>query len=121
MNKLSSYEHEAIENLAQSDCQKDVILAQLAKATCISRDYTGVGLYTEISVDSSAPKLDEARWKIEDIPTGHAEHPEVPAGVGLILWFKNGYIGCLESFTYEGSWPQDETLFKLITNRKLKR
>ena len=87
----------------------------LATAKCISRDYTGVGLYTELLVDPSSPKLNEARWKIEDMPTGDAEHPDLPAGAGLILWVKDGYISCLESYTYEGSWPENESLFRLAT------
>jgi hypothetical protein len=61
MEELSGYEHEAIAKIALSDAQRDIVLAQLAKATCISRDYTGVGLYTKLYIDPSAPKLDEAR------------------------------------------------------------
>src|SRR5690606_10013283 len=105
----------AIEAIAASDPQKDVILAQLATAKCASRDYTGVGLYTELAVSPAAPLMDEARWMIEDMPKGHAEHPQVTDGVGLILWVKDGYISCLESYTYEGRWPEDESSFRLAT------
>jgi len=115
MEELSGYEREAIATIALSDSQRDIVLAQLVSAVCASRDYTGVGLYTELHVDPSAPKLGEARWKIEDMPKGHAEHPDLPAGAGLILWVKDGYISCLESYTYEGGWPQDESLFRLAT------
>ncbi|MEG3193964.1 hypothetical protein SNE32_17215, partial [Lysobacter sp. D1-1-M9] len=101
--------------IALADRQQETVLAQLAKTMCASRDYTGVGLYTELQVDPSVPKLDEARWKIEDMPKGHAEHPDLPAGAGLILWVKGGYISCLESYTYDGSWPKDESLFRLTT------
>jgi len=115
MEELSAYERRAIEVIATADPQGDVILAQLAAAKCASRDYTGVGLYTDLAVKPGAPLLDEARWKIEDMPKGHAEHPELPNGAGLILWVKDGYISCLESYTYDGSWPQDESLFRLAT------
>jgi hypothetical protein len=115
MEDLSTFEREAIATIARADPQREIVLAQLAKTQCASRDYTGVGLYTELRVDPSAPKLDETRWKIEDMPKGHAEHPELPAGAGLILWVKDGYISCLESYTYDGSWPQDESLFRLAT------
>ena len=115
MEELSAYERRAIEAIASSDLQGDVILAQLAATKCASRDYTGVGLYTELVVEPGAPLLDEARWKIEDMPKGHAEHPELPDGAGLILWAKDVYISCLESYTYDGSWPQDESLFRLVT------
>lgn len=115
MEELSTYEHEAIASLAASDSQRGVMLAQLATAKCISRDYTGVGLYTELQVDPRSPKLDEGRWKIEDMPKGDAEHPDLPAGAGLILWIKDGYISCLESCTCEGTWPADESLLRLVT------
>jgi len=115
MEQLSEFECKAIASIALTDSQREIVLAQLALARCASRDYTGVGLYTELQVDPTAPKLDEARWRIEDMPKGNAEHPDVPAGVGLILWIKDGYISCLESYTYEGSWPKDESLFRLAT------
>ena len=115
MAQLSEFERKAIAALAVNDPQRDVILAQLSCATCASRDYTGVGLYTEIKVTADAPKLDETRSRAEDAPSVYAEHPDVPAGVGLIPWLESGYISCLESYTYEGSWPQDESLFRLAT------
>ena len=74
-----------------------------------------MGLYTNIVVDSDAPFLDKMRWRIEDMPKLSIEHPDVPAGVGIILWLKDGYISCLESYTYDGNWPKDESLFRLLT------
>lgn len=115
MEQLSEFEREAIAAIARRDRQCDVVLAQLAAATCIERDHTGVGLYTKLVVDPSAPKLDESRWKIEDMGHGFAEHPSLPAGAGLILWLRAGYIVCLEAYTYEGDWPDDEALFRLAT------
>jgi len=120
MEDLSEFERRAIATLASADAQGDVILAQLTTARCTSRDYTGVGLYTELQVDPGAPTLDESRWQIEDMPHGTAEHPEVPAGAGLILWVKDGRISCLEAYTYEGSWPKDEPLFRLAPNNSFK-
>ena len=115
MEALSKFERDAIAAVAASDAQRDILLAQLAQATCASRDYTGVGLYTELSVSPDAPKLNEARWKIEDMPAGHAEHPDIPEGIGLILWVKDGHISCLESYTYDGRWPDDESLIRPAT------
>jgi hypothetical protein len=115
MENLSEFEHAAITTVTLSDPQREIVLAQLALTTCVSLDYSGVGLYTELQVDPAAPMLDEARWKIEDMPKGHAEHPDLPVGAGLILWIKDGCISCLESYTYEGSWPRDESLFRLAT------
>ena len=112
MTPLSNFEKAFITAIAESDPQRALILAQLQVATVASRDYTGVGLYTELWVPASAPKLDQARWKIEDMPKCSGEHPDLPAGAGFILWVKDGFISCLESYTYDGSWPANEDLFK---------
>jgi hypothetical protein len=110
--QLSNFERKFIATMAKPDRQREIILAQLQVATVASRDYTGVGLYTELSVPESAPLLDEARWKIEEMPQCSGEHPDLPAGAGFILWLKAGYISCLESYTYDGSWPTNEDLFR---------
>ena len=115
MDQLSLYEVEAIKVVSSSGNQSEILLAQLVKAQCASRDYTGVGLYTNIIVDSTAPTLNLDYWKIEDFPNGYAEHPELPAGIGIILWLKDGYMTCLESYTYEGEWPKNEALFRVST------
>ncbi|MEA9554857.1 hypothetical protein VC273_02610 [Xanthomonas nasturtii] len=115
MEELSTFERQAIATIAIFDPQREIVLAQLAKTTCVSRDYTGVGLYTELQVDPTAPKFDDARWKIKDMPKGHTEHPELSSGAGLILWIKAGVISCLEAYIYEGRWPQDKSLFQLTT------
>lgn len=112
MDQLSPYELEAIRVVSSGTNQSEILLAQLAQAKCALRDYTGVGLYTKIIVDSAAPKLNLDYWKIEDFPKGYAEHPELSAGIGIILWLKDGYMTCLESYTYEGEWPKDEALFR---------
>lgn len=113
MAQLSLYEQEAIKTIAFNCPQAAILLAQLALADCVSRDYTGVGIYTHIVLDPAAPRLDRERWKIEDMLKAYAQHPELAAGAGLILWLEDGYISCLESYTYDGDWPSDVSLFKI--------
>jgi hypothetical protein len=115
MEALRKFEEEAIRAICASDAERDVFLSQLASAACQSRDYTGSGVYTKLAVDPSGPRLNEARWKIEDMPSGHAQHPDVPAGIGFILWVEAGYISCLESYTFDGWWPADESLISTAT------
>ncbi len=116
IEKLSTFELQAIRAIAGTDPERDCLLAQLGKAELISRDYTGVGLYVHISVPATSPKMDLGRWKIEDVPQGYAQHPMLPAGAGLIVWLENGLISCLECYTYEGNWPDDESLFRVTTD-----
>lgn len=110
---LSSFEYHAIRTIAVNDPERDCLLAQLACAEVISRDYTGVGVYVNISIPETAPKLALTRWKIEDMPMGHAKHPLLPDGAGWIVWLKNGLISCLECYTFDGAWPDDDALFRI--------
>ena len=93
-----------------------MLVAQLAVAECVSREYTGVGVYVRLRVDPSAPKLNSVGWTVEHMPMGNAEHPALAAGVGLILWIQDGYISCLECYTYDGNWPDDESLLQFATS-----
>ena len=113
MAQLSTYEYEAIKTMAVNSSQPDILLAQLALADCVSRDYTGVGLSTNIVLDPAAPRLNGELWKIEDMPKAYVQHPELDAGAGVILWLKDGYMSCLESYTHGGDWPSDVSLFKI--------
>ena len=113
--ELSPYELEAIRTISLDTSYHEILLAQLAKARCGAREYTGVGLYTKILVDAAAPKLNIDLWKIEDLPKGYAEHPDLAAGVSIILWLKDGYMTCLESYSHEGDWPKNESLFRIAT------
>jgi hypothetical protein len=110
---LSDYEKRSILAIAGADRESEIMLAQFAAASVTLRDYTGVGLYTHLSIPQTCPSLDVTRWKIEDMPKGHAFHPDLEAGAGLILWLKDGYITCLESYAFGGDWPSYECLFKL--------
>ena len=118
--KLSPYELQAIRTISLDTPYQDILLAQLVKARCDAREYTGVGLYTKILVDATAPKLNIDFWKIEDLPKGYAEHPDLAAGVSIILWLKDGYMTCLESYTHEGDWPKNESLFRISTQPAVK-
>ncbi len=50
MEHLSQYQFEAITQLALSDKQKEILLTQLDKALCVSRELIGVGLYTKFEL-----------------------------------------------------------------------
>ncbi len=113
--KLSNFELKLIEALIQGDTEENVIRSQLNGATLKKRDYTGVGLYTEIRVPKNCSRLSKSNRYIEETPKAHLEHPELSDGAGAMLWFNDGYVSTLECYTYEGEWPKDEFLFNIIT------
>ncbi|EDN66680.1 hypothetical protein BGP_0445 [Beggiatoa sp. PS] len=114
--KLSQFELNVIEALIQDDLEEKIIRSQLEDAKVTKRDYTGVGLYTEILVQKKCSRLSKSNRYIEEIPKAHLEHPELSYGAGAILWFNEGYVSTLECYTYEGNWPKDESLFNIYIN-----
>ena len=111
--ELSEFEKMVLTALINDDPEKETIRAQLTKADVVERDYTGVGLYTKIQVSENAPLLCKSNRYIEEAPKTHLEHPQLEAGAGVILWFEEGKVSTLECYTYDGEWPQDESLFNI--------
>ena len=112
--KLSEFEKNLIAALIQGDQKEKVIHSQLDGAIVKKRDYTGVGFYTEIQVPKKRERLSKSNRYIEETPKVHLEHPKLSDGAGALLWFKDGYVDTLECYTYEGDWPEDESLFTII-------
>lgn len=111
--KLSEFEQSVLDILIEGDPEEGIIKQQLVDASVIDRDYTGVGLYTNIMVSVDTPLLSKTNRPIEEIPKIHLEHPELEAGAGVLLWFKEGRVSTLECYTYEGEWPDNEYLFTI--------
>ena len=111
--QLSGFEMLVLESLIQGDPEEEVLRLQLSTASVVNRNHTGVGLFTNISVLEDAPVLLKSTRYIEQMPKTHLEHPKLAAGAGALLWFEGGRVSCLECYTYDGVWPEDETLFRV--------
>lgn len=110
---LSEFEKIVLEALIDGDPEKEIILAQLREAIVLERDYTGVGLFTKMQISESTPLLSKSNRYIEEAPKIHLDHPELEAGAGVILWFEEGKVSTLECYTYDGDWPENESLFTI--------
>jgi hypothetical protein len=113
--ELSNFEKIVLKALIKGDPEEDTIRQQLTGATVIDREYTGVGLYTNIEVPENKPLLSKSNRYIDETPKTHLEHPELEAGAGVLLWFKDGKVSTLECYTYDGEWPKNEALFTVST------
>ena len=109
----SDFEKKVLSEIASADTERNTLLAQVELADVTKREDTGVGFYSHLSLPKNAPRLSSRRWKIEDMPKAHGAHPQLEAGAGFILWIKDGFMTCLEGYTYGGKWPSDEKKFKL--------
>jgi hypothetical protein len=112
----SEFEARVFEVLVRGDAEEDVLRNQLSLAVVTAREYTGVGLYVDLRVPRDAMRLSTSNRYIEQVPKAHLEHPMLPAGAGALLWLEDGYIATLECYTYDGSWPTDESAFVVHEN-----
>lgn len=73
---------------------------QLSTAIVLSRENTGVGFYTRLSIERSAG----APIGGERLRNGPAAKIDgLKHGMGFILWLEEGYADCLEGYCYEES------------------
>jgi hypothetical protein len=73
---------------------------QLATATFLSRTNTGVGFYTDFSVER-IPSAILRGERMRHSPNARIDG--LVRGMGFILWLNEGYANCLEGYTYDES------------------
>ena len=79
---------------------RTMLEAQLSAATVLSRENTGAGFYSNLSVErGSMPVIGGER--LRNGPTAKVDG--LQHGMGFILWLKQGYVDCLEGFCYDES------------------
>lgn len=113
---LSDFEKPVLRILVKGDPEETIISSQIEEACVTSREYTGVGLFVNLSIPENALTLRTSNRYIETTPKVHLDHPELPDGAGALLWFADGHISCLECYSYGNSWPTDESLFVIHAN-----
>ncbi|MEM9079102.1 MAG: hypothetical protein AAGC74_00230 [Verrucomicrobiota bacterium] len=113
MDSLSDLERNVLFALAEDDPERETLLRQIESARVADRDYTGVGLYTKLTVNPDVPKLTTTNRLIEDYPKLGLIHPDLEAGAGVILWLDEAKIDTIEFYTFSGDWPKDEAAFKI--------
>jgi len=111
--EFTDFEISVLTALAQTGSENGPIIEQLKDAKVKRRDYTGVGLFTEIIPDKNSPRLHKKRKLIEEIPKLFLEHPDLQGGAGAMLWINDGLISTLECYTFGDEWPKDESKFTI--------
>lgn len=88
--------------LRQAHPVMDTFRAQLAACRTKSREFTGVGFYTQLVAPQALTVAGIDRLILDDV---YAEIDGLPHGAGFALFIEGGMLECLEGFTYDGPWP----------------
>ena len=99
MGILTKLELAVLEDWISAHPEDAALQEQLVSAKVISRENSGVGYFTNIAANRSAPPVKSigprsAAW----VEIKGFEHP-----TGHVIWTAEGYIDCLEGFTIEDS------------------
>jgi hypothetical protein len=81
----------------------EALRAQLAVCRTKSREFTGVGFYTQIVVPQALAVANIDRLILTDV---HADIDGIEHEAGFVLWIEGGMLDTLEGFTYDGPWPE---------------
>jgi hypothetical protein len=109
--ELAPLERAVIEALVSRDEPGyDELRQQLVSCRVRSRRMTGVGFYTTLEVDPSAPPasasvgnpLGQGRGFPDDVS---ADLEGLQHGAGFVLWLADRRLEMLEGFTYDEPWP----------------
>lgn len=111
--ELTDLERAVLERLLRGDhLILKALRTQLQSAEVTSREFTGVGFFTDFKVPRSVPPAPTARSHLA-ITGVHAKIPGLERPVGFVLFVEDGYLACLEGFTYDEPWPSVITAFSL--------
>ena len=83
--------------------------SQCQNAKIKSREYTKVGYFTNFRTDETAQKATLHQADIEP----QIISPEVPNTAGCVLFLSNGYIKCLEIYTFGDNFPENIQTYTL--------
>lgn len=79
--------------------------AQAARASAVSREFTGVGFYLRFDVPSDVPTLTAPRdFAFGDV---YAEIKGMKHGAGFVLFVRDGRLDQLEGFSFDEPWPEE--------------
>jgi hypothetical protein len=113
---LRDFERRLLEAAIEGDPEVAVLMAQIAAAQVTERACTGHGLYVHLIVPADQPRLRTERRdrQIEGAAHLYLAHPSLEHGAGTVVWVLDGRVDCIECFVYDGTWPADDTAFRIL-------
>jgi len=85
--------------------------AQLAGATVKSRDFSGVGFFTEFALGPHAVPTPVRSLRFGDVV---ATVTGLKYGAGFLIFVDDGLLGTLEGYSFREPWPEKITEFSVM-------
>ena len=90
---LNEFELDILEMIAQ---EVPAIIPFIEKLHVLSREYTGVGSFTNLKPPDSMPEIGKDPVVLDAL----INMPDVPNGMGAVLFYENGRPIMLETYTF---------------------
>ncbi len=119
MNHIE-FENKVMNALLKGESEVLQILRRQYEAARIeSREFTGVGFFTDFIIDDQKLKLNIDKFNFGDVYGGYNEND---LKIGFILFIENGYISSLEGYVLEDIiWPENYNILNLYYESGLVR
>jgi hypothetical protein len=115
---LSALERSVLEKLLDGNHPVLAALrAQLDSCEVSSRQFSGVGFFTNLRVDRSVRPAPTSHPRIHISGVG-GKISGLEHGAGFVLFVTDGYLDFLEGFTYDEPWPPVISEFLLVDEGK---
>jgi hypothetical protein len=102
-------ETRAIEMLLSGDnATLEELRFQWRSSTVKSRQFTGVGFFTDFEVPPDIPRASLANFEIGDLDAWISG-----IQIGLLLFVRKGAISTFETYTYQEPWPDSPVIERL--------
>ena len=95
----------------------DALRQQLAHASVVKREFSGVGFFTHFSVPAGA----HIRRDLSDCQFGSigADIAGLRHGAGFLLFVRDGGVSFLEGFSYDEAWPAEVKEFRVYAHQTI--
>lgn len=115
---LTAFERAVLEKLLDGeDPVLAALRAQLDSCEVSSREFTGVGFYTNLKVHRSVEPAPTSRRRIQVLNVG-AKISGLERGASFVVFVTDGYLDFLEGFSYDEPWPPAISEFSLLYEGK---
>lgn len=118
---LTGFERAVLEKLlAGENPVLETLRGQLDVCEVTSRESTGHGFFTNLDVNQSMSPAPTSVQRIRICDVG-ADIRGLKYGAGFVVFVTDGYLDCLEGFSYEEPWPPELVEYSLTYERERSR